>query len=48
MFVWYMKITTMVPFYVSSLEQVNSLREVQAMKRLNPHPNILQLHELVL
>ncbi|XP_031436849.1 MAPK/MAK/MRK overlapping kinase isoform X2 [Clupea harengus] len=32
---------------IDSLEQVNSLREVQAMKRLNPHPNILQLHELV-
>ncbi|KAL2099285.1 hypothetical protein ACEWY4_005765 [Coilia grayii] len=32
---------------IDSLDQANSLREVQAMKRLNPHPNILQLHELV-
>lgn len=32
---------------VHSVEQVHSLREVQAMKRLNPHPNILQLHELL-
>ncbi|XP_063039691.1 MAPK/MAK/MRK overlapping kinase-like isoform X2 [Engraulis encrasicolus] len=32
---------------IDSLEQANSLREVQAMKCLNPHPNILQLHELV-
>ncbi|KAG9336405.1 hypothetical protein JZ751_002752 [Albula glossodonta] len=32
---------------VDSLEQANSLREVQAMKRLSPHPNILQLHEIV-
>jgi hypothetical protein len=31
-----------------SLEQANNLREVQAMKRLNPHPNIIQLHELIL
>uniref|UniRef100_A0AAZ3QNB9 Protein kinase domain-containing protein n=1 Tax=Oncorhynchus tshawytscha TaxID=74940 RepID=A0AAZ3QNB9_ONCTS len=32
---------------LSSLEQANNLREVQAMKRLNPHPNIIQLHELI-
>ncbi|KAJ7989275.1 hypothetical protein DPEC_G00317790 [Dallia pectoralis] len=32
---------------ISSLEQANNLREVQAMKRLNPHPNIIQLHELI-
>lgn len=31
-----------------SLEQANNLREVQAMKKLNPHPNIIQLHELIL
>ncbi|KAG5265530.1 hypothetical protein AALO_G00243500 [Alosa alosa] len=31
----------------NSLEKAHSLREVQAMKRLNPHPNIIQLHELV-
>uniref|UniRef100_A0A8C8EM80 Protein kinase domain-containing protein n=1 Tax=Oncorhynchus tshawytscha TaxID=74940 RepID=A0A8C8EM80_ONCTS len=32
---------------LSSLEQANNLREVQAMKKLNPHPNIIQLHELI-
>lgn len=26
-----------------SWEQVNSLREVQALRRLNPHPNIINL-----
>ena len=31
-----------------SLEQANNLREVQAMKRLSPHANIIQLHELIL
>eukprot|EP00037_Helgoeca_nana_P033651 m.418828 g.418828 ORF g.418828 m.418828 type:complete len:457 (+) comp31131_c0_seq1:233-1603(+) len=30
-----------------SIDHVNSLREVQALKRLNPHPNILQLIEVV-
>jgi renal tumor antigen len=30
-----------------SLEQVNNLREIQAMQRLAPHPNILQLHEIL-
>uniref|UniRef100_G1T6A4 MAPK/MAK/MRK overlapping kinase n=1 Tax=Oryctolagus cuniculus TaxID=9986 RepID=G1T6A4_RABIT len=33
--------------HFESLEQVNSLREVQALRRLNPHPNILTLHEVV-
>ncbi|XP_028833741.1 MAPK/MAK/MRK overlapping kinase isoform X2 [Denticeps clupeoides] len=32
---------------IDSLEQAHNLREVQAMKRLSPHPNILQLHELI-
>ncbi|KAK7945191.1 hypothetical protein WMY93_000919 [Mugilogobius chulae] len=32
---------------ISSLEQANNLREVQAMKRLSPHANIIQLHELI-
>ncbi|XP_023684127.1 MAPK/MAK/MRK overlapping kinase isoform X2 [Paramormyrops kingsleyae] len=32
---------------VDSLEQANNLREIQAMKRLNPHPNIIQLHEVI-
>ncbi|XP_016398745.1 MAPK/MAK/MRK overlapping kinase-like [Sinocyclocheilus rhinocerous] len=32
---------------VVSVDQAHSLREVQAMKRLSSHPNILQLHELI-
>ena len=34
-------------FFVS-IEQVNNLREIQAMRRLSPHPNILQLFEVLL
>lgn len=30
-----------------SHEQVNKLREIQAMRRLNPHPNILDLQEVI-
>ncbi|XP_012601917.1 MAPK/MAK/MRK overlapping kinase isoform X3 [Microcebus murinus] len=30
-----------------SIEQVNNLREIQALRRLHPHPNILTLHEVV-
>ncbi|KAM4665094.1 MAPK/MAK/MRK overlapping kinase isoform 2-T2 [Discoglossus pictus] len=30
-----------------SIEQVNNLREVQALRRLSPHPNILMLYEVV-
>ncbi|KAF6131536.1 MOK protein kinase [Phyllostomus discolor] len=30
-----------------SLEQANSLREVRALRHLNPHPHILTLHEVV-
>uniref|UniRef100_A0A8C5PV80 MAPK/MAK/MRK overlapping kinase n=1 Tax=Leptobrachium leishanense TaxID=445787 RepID=A0A8C5PV80_9ANUR len=30
-----------------STEQVNNLREIQALRRLSPHPNILILHEVV-
>ncbi|NXY73465.1 MOK kinase, partial [Glareola pratincola] len=33
--------------HFESMEQVNKLREVQALKRLSPHPNILMLHEVV-
>ncbi|XP_070449413.1 MAPK/MAK/MRK overlapping kinase isoform X6 [Equus przewalskii] len=33
--------------HFESIEQVNNLREIQALKRLNPHPNILMLHEVV-
>lgn len=35
------------PLARRSIEHVNSLREVQALKRLNPHPNILTLIEVV-
>lgn len=40
--------TNEIPFLLLSLEQANNLREVQAMKRLSPHANIIQLHELIL
>jgi renal tumor antigen len=30
-----------------SLEQVNSLREIQALRRLSPHPNVIKLHEVL-
>ncbi|CAI9158184.1 unnamed protein product [Rangifer tarandus platyrhynchus] len=33
--------------HFESIEQVNNLREIQALRRLNPHPNILTLHEVV-
>ncbi|XP_063097223.1 MAPK/MAK/MRK overlapping kinase isoform X10 [Cavia porcellus] len=33
--------------HFDSVEQVNNLREIQALRRLNPHPNILTLHEVV-
>ncbi|XP_072346927.1 MAPK/MAK/MRK overlapping kinase-like isoform X6 [Scyliorhinus torazame] len=32
--------------HIESMEQVNNLREIQAMRRLSLHPNILQLHEV--
>ncbi|XP_049595517.1 MAPK/MAK/MRK overlapping kinase isoform X2 [Syngnathus scovelli] len=32
---------------INSVEQANNLREVQAMRRLSPHPNIIHLHELI-
>jgi hypothetical protein len=31
----------------TSIEQVNSLREIQALRRLSPHPNIVKLHEVL-
>ena len=31
-----------------SAEQVNNLREVQALKRLNPHTNVIELKEVIL
>ena len=30
-----------------NLDQVNSLREIQALRRLNPHPNIIDLEEVL-
>ncbi|XP_015720936.2 MAPK/MAK/MRK overlapping kinase [Coturnix japonica] len=33
--------------HFKSIEQVNSLCEIQALRRLSPHPNILTLHEVV-
>lgn len=30
-----------------SLEQVNNLREIQALRRLSPHPNIIKLEEVL-
>ncbi|XP_033706483.1 MAPK/MAK/MRK overlapping kinase isoform X1 [Tursiops truncatus] len=33
--------------HFGSIEQVNNLREIQALRHLNPHPNILTLHEVV-
>lgn len=35
-------------FPSSSLEQAKNLREVQVMRRLSPHANIIQLHDLIL
>ena len=31
-----------------SMEQVNNLREVQALRRLSPHPQIIKLVEIIL
>uniref|UniRef100_G1NKX4 MAPK/MAK/MRK overlapping kinase n=1 Tax=Meleagris gallopavo TaxID=9103 RepID=G1NKX4_MELGA len=33
--------------HFKSIEQVNNLSEIQALRRLSPHPNILKLHEVV-
>lgn len=30
-----------------NIDQVNNLREIQALKRLSPHPNIITLHEVL-
>lgn len=30
-----------------SIEQVNNLREIQALRRLSPHPNIVKLYEVL-
>eukprot|EP00971_Amphidinium_carterae_P088063 1742053-Amphidinium_carterae.1 len=31
--------------YFDSIDQVNNLREIQALRRLAGHPNIIKLHE---
>ena len=31
-----------------SIEQVNGLREIQALRRLNSHPNIIELKDVIL
>lgn len=33
--------------HFQSIEQVNNLREIQALKRLNPHPSIVKLQEVL-
>lgn len=33
--------------HFQSIDQVNNLREIQALKRLNPHSNIVKLHEVL-
>ncbi len=33
--------------HFKSIEQVNSLREIQALRRLNPHDNIITLEEVL-
>lgn len=33
--------------HYDSLEQVNNLREIQAMRRLTPHPNVVDLKEVI-
>ncbi|XP_011405604.1 PREDICTED: MAPK/MAK/MRK overlapping kinase-like isoform X2 [Amphimedon queenslandica] len=31
----------------SNMTQVNNLREIQALRRLNPHPNVIELKEVI-
>jgi len=31
-----------------SIDQVNNLREIQAMRRLSPHGNVVELKEIIL
>ena len=33
--------------HFSDKDQINNLREIQALKRLNPHNNIIQLREVI-
>lgn len=30
-----------------TLDEVNKLREIQTLKKITPHPNIIQLHEVL-
>ena len=34
--------------HFDSIDQVNNLREIQALRRLSPHPNIVKLYEVLL
>jgi renal tumor antigen len=34
--------------HFDSYEQVNSLREIQALRRLSPHANIIKLIDVIL
>ena len=33
--------------HFESIDQVNNLREIQALRRLSPHPNIVKLEEVL-
>lgn len=33
--------------HFDSIEQVNNLREIQALRRLSPHPQIIKLYEVL-
>ena len=33
--------------HFDSFEKVNNLREIQALRRLNPHPHIIKLIEVI-
>nr|CAB3265414.1 MAPK/MAK/MRK overlapping kinase-like [Phallusia mammillata] len=33
--------------HYDGIDQVNNLREIQAMRRLNPHANVIGLHEII-
>ena len=33
--------------HFDSIEQVNNLREIQALRRLSPHPHIVKLQEVI-
>ena len=33
--------------HFDTIEQVNNLREIQALRRLSPHPQIIKLYEVL-